>query len=140
MLDAGALERDRWELLDIQEVLRLQVAVALLVMRAQRAGVDGGLDGGGGEIIFVEVDHGLHARDLSLHGHDAHVLGGKLHLGVHWIHGPAHRHSPFPVVAYTTIPIATVCQGTFYSATTVLRFECVDLGCGGPVSVRSEHS
>src|SRR5438445_1069018 len=34
------------------------------------------------------------------------------------------------VVADTIILIATVCQGTFYLATTVLRFECVHLVCG----------
>src|SRR6266849_7412059 len=113
--------------------------VAPLVVRAQCAGVDRGRYGGGGEIIFVEVDHGLHARDLSLHGHDAHVLGGKLHLGVHRIHGPAHRHSPCSIVADTTIPTATVCQGTFYCATTMLGFEGDDLVRGGPVSVRSQH-
>src|SRR5260370_31582319 len=44
------------------------------------------------------------------------------------------------MVADTTISLATVCQGTFHSATTVLGFERVDPGCGGPVSVRSAHS
>src|SRR5207302_8595075 len=114
--------------------------VAPVVVRTQCAGVDRGLYGGSREIIFVEVDRRAQAGEGPFDSHDAHVLGGKLHLGVHWIHGPAHRHSPFSVVADTTIPIATVCRSTFYSATTVLRFRRVDLVCGGPVSVRSEHS
>src|SRR5712692_10644230 len=113
--------------------------VAPLVMRAQRAGIDSRVYGGRSEIIFVEVDRCAQAGEGPFDSHDAHVLGGKLHLGVHRIHGPAHRHAPFSVVADTTIPTATVCQGTFYFATTVLGFACVDLVCGGPVSVRSER-
>src|SRR5438552_7283150 len=101
--------------------------VALLVVCAQRASVDSGLDGGSSEIFFVEVDRRVHAGEGAFDRHDAHVFGGKLHLGVHWIHGPAHRHSPFCVVALTTIVAATVWQGTFHRATTVLRFRRVDL-------------
>src|SRR5438445_9452382 len=106
------------------------------IARAQGAGVDGGRYRGSSEVIFVEIDCRAHAGEGPFDRHDAHVLGGKLHLGVHRIHRPAHRHSlHFLLVAATTVPIATVCQGTFHCATTVLVFEGVDLPRGGCVSV-----
>src|SRR5207245_5624077 len=43
------------------------------------------------------------------------------------------------VVVSTTIPTATVCQGTFHFATSVLRFQRANLLCGGPVTVRSQR-
>src|SRR6266849_1278302 len=64
--------------------------VAPLVVCALGAGVDPGRYGGGGEIIFVELDRCAHAGEGPFDSHDAHVLGGKLYLSVHRIHGPAH--------------------------------------------------
>ena len=64
-------------------------------MCAQRAGVDRGLDGGSREIVLFEINGRVHAGEGALDGHNTHVLGGKLHLGVHRIDGPGHGRSPF---------------------------------------------
>src|SRR2546428_11875313 len=109
-------------------------------MCAQRAGVDRGFYGGSRKIVFFEINGRVHAGKGASNGHDTHVLGGKLHLGVHRIHRPAHRSSPCYIVADTTLSAATVCQPTFHCATTVLRLEGVDPVRGGPVSVRAERS
>src|SRR6266849_6619841 len=99
-------------------------------MCAQRAGVDRGFHGGSRKIVFFEINGRVHAGERALDGHDTHVLGRKLHLSMHRIHKPAHHHSPFSVVADTTLAATTVCQPTFHCATSVLRFRRVDLPRG----------
>src|SRR5438128_6358063 len=107
-------------------------------MCAQRAGVDRGFHGGSRKIVFFEINGRVHAGEGASDGHDTHVLGRKLHLSMHRIHRPAHHHSPFSLVADTTLAATTVCQTTFCFATTLLRFEYVDIARGRPVSVRSQ--
>src|SRR6266851_6014292 len=126
MLDTRALEGDRREVLDVQEVRRRQMPVALFVLRVQRSGVDSGHYGGSREIIFVEGDLRGEARESPFDGHDTHVFGGKLHLSVHRIDGPGHADLHLCSVAYTTVCYAIVCQATFCGATTLLGFEYVD--------------
>src|SRR5216683_6182594 len=99
-------------------------------MCAQRAGVDRGFYGGSRKIVFFEVNGRVHAGEGASDGHDTHVLGGKLHLSMHRIHRPTHHHSPFSLVADTTLAATIVCQPTFHCATSVLRFRRADLPRG----------
>jgi outer membrane protein assembly factor BamB len=90
--DAGGLERHRRVVRGVQEAIRAQVLVALLVARVDRGRVNGDGDGGvervvvGGHDLHVEV--GELAPDLAHH----HVAGREPDVRVNLVHVPGTRH------------------------------------------------
>src|SRR5258708_35870189 len=94
-LDVGALERDLRVLLDLQEVARLQVIVAIVHPRIQAARIEINLDRGAGWIGLVEDERALHIFKATSDRRNHHVLSYKLDERVIWVKLPDIASSGF---------------------------------------------
>ena len=114
-LDLGALEGHRRELVDLEEVGRAKVLVALLVVGADARRLDRGLDlrlsrAGRGRSSPVAVDLG----EVAAHGHHAEMLGRELDLGVKRIELPI-AHAKTPLRRWTAAKDCNPCERATYS-------------------------
>jgi hypothetical protein len=74
--------------LNIEEVGRAQVRIALLLPRIDAAHVNGGLSGSGERVVQRSPRRGLDTAEPSLDRGDHHVLDGELDQGVGRVDGP----------------------------------------------------
>ena len=91
-LDPGALEGDPRVLLELQEVGRLQVVVALGVVGLDARDVDGHLERRVGGIFGIDRAAAGDVTEMAAHGHHAQVLDRELDLRVIRVQSPGHRY------------------------------------------------
>jgi hypothetical protein len=87
-LNPGAAELDLGILLDIQEIRRAQVLVALVGAGIETRGFEYRFDGRVLRIFLVAVDRSFDIRDAALHSRDHQMLGGEFDQGVSGIEFP----------------------------------------------------
>src|SRR6185312_646332 len=80
--DLGALEGELGKLLGIEEVGRLEVAVALLVVGRDARGVDRHLDARLRPVLFIQRQRSLPLEEPPAHLGDHHVANGEGDVGV----------------------------------------------------------
>ena len=74
LVDARRLERKRWKLLYVKEVLALQMRITLGIARIDGGHCDGSLDARVCVIGFVQGQHSRNCCELPLHIGDHHVF------------------------------------------------------------------
>ena len=85
---AGALEGGRGRFGHVEKRIRLEVGVAGRFPGVDRAHVDGGCDGGFGDLGLVQVQSRRHLADAPVHVGDGEMADAELHRAVRRVAGP----------------------------------------------------
>ncbi len=89
-LDPRALERQIGILVDIKEVGRAQVIVAVVALGVDAGRLDLDIDPRVGRVLLVELDRAAEALEPAAHLRDHHMPNGKLDVRMCEINLPGH--------------------------------------------------